>query len=504
MNPNSPEAIFTAESRSESASMKDVAPPLEAKTAPWIKRLIAECRSLPAEWLDKYGSPLHVVVTSEFQRNAAALLTPQKERGLSGGLYFARKANKLPCFAKAAQKAGLGVDTASDRELSETLALGVDPRKIIVTAIGKEQKLVTRAIAAGCLLVLDNDDELALTKATAHSLGMQAHIGLRFSGFTTDRLIDSRFGFPLNDAVQLIEMVQDPQIKLELLHAHLDRYDVHERSSAARQLMQCLDQTRARRRKIESGIGEEIKAIDLGGGILMRYLAKEEHWRDFLAALDEADKGTRAPFTWGGDNFGLKRRNLQDGAYELTANLYPAWNNLSKERFIAAVLDDRAGRLENLCGAPEDRQLYKEINDRGLSLYFEPGRALLDNCGVTLARVCLRKRDTQGNLLIGLEMNNTNLRPFRAEFTVDPYLLAHGERRALNEGVYLVGNRCAEGDLILRRKLNIGRLPECGDIFCFPNTAGYLAHHMETPTHGGSLPANILIDENYSIIGGAL
>src|ERR1700742_4550757 len=105
------------------------APPLTAKLAPWMERLIQNPRAV-REWISTHGSPLHAVVTAEFKRNVKDLLSPFKERGLAGGLFFARKANKLPWFVTAAKEAGIGVDTASLQELRETLELGVNPDQI--------------------------------------------------------------------------------------------------------------------------------------------------------------------------------------------------------------------------------------------------------------------------------------------------------------------------------------------------------------------------------------
>jgi diaminopimelate decarboxylase len=456
-------------------SKLDCAPALTAKLAPWMHRFI-EQPELGQRLIQSADSPVHVVVTSEFEINVAALMSVLTDRGMAGGLFFARKANKLPWFVSQAKEEGAGVDTASLNELRETLDLGVDPGSIIVTAIGKSEELVSLAASKGCLLVIDNADEIDMIGATAQRLGGTARVGVRFAGFNVKgRKVFSRFGLPIDDASTILAKIDaDSHLKLELLHAHLDRYDTEERAWAARQLLQVADHAQANGRKID--------AIDLGGGILIRYLEQEQQWNAFLEALVDSVAGHRPRFTYMGDGFGYY---AAAGEVAGTADLYPVWNQLSKERFLGAILDQSEG------GTP----LHKEITGRGLKLYFEPGRALLDNVGVTLAPVTFRKRDTLGNLLIGLGMNRTNLRPFRAEFCVDPILLGAEKRTRIDEGMFLVGNLCGEGDIIMRRKLDLGRMPEPGDIFCFPNTAGYLAHHLEVGTHGSGLPANILIDE---------
>ncbi|HEY9869607.1 MAG TPA: alanine racemase [Candidatus Obscuribacterales bacterium] len=427
------------------------------------------------DWLQQHGSPVHVVVASEFERNVNDLLSALHSRGLSGGLFFARKANKLPWFVTMAKEQGIGVDTASLNEVRETLELGISPDQIIVTAVGKEHELVAEAAGKGCLLVIDNADEMELVRSVARSLGKTARIGLRFSGFQVGgRAVFSRFGFPIGDAGELVAgATQSEHVKLELLHAHLDRYDTEERATAAQQLIKIADHL--------ATLGHPISGIDLGGGILIRYLEKESEWQAFLQQLVASVKGDEPPFTYRDDGLGYYRVGNE---VQGQADLYPAWNKLSKERFLAAVLDHRQD------GIP----LHRQLSERGLRLFFEPGRALLDNTGVTLARTAFRKRDTLGNLLIGLAMNRTNLRPFRAEFCSDPILLTSEPRSEMTEGAFLVGNLCSEGDILFRRKIDLRHLPEPGDVFAFANTAGYLAHHLEIGTHGNPLPRNLLVD----------
>lgn len=452
------------------------APPLRAKIAPWMQSMLAK-PSVLRDLIEQHGSPVHVVVDSEFKRNVGDLLSPFKARGLGGGLYFARKANKLPWFVQAAKDAGIGVDTASLSELKESLELGVPAEKLTLTAIGKDKQLIEFAIEAGAMIVIDNFDELQQVEAIALKRAKQARIGLRFSGFVCNgRQIFSRFGFPVQDAPQLLDRLSsNANVSLELLHAHLDRYDIDERAAAARHLIRLADRAKQ--------IGIDVNGIDLGGGILIRYLESQIEFENFRQSLVDAVRGQRPSFTYLQDGLGHYR--VADEVHG-KADLYPAWNDCSKERFISSVLDHTEG----------SKPLHQELQERNLQLFFEPGRALLDNGGITLSTVMFRKRDTLGNLLIGLAMNRTHLRPFRAEFCSDPIVMTFGRREALTEGAFVVGNLCSESDLIYRRMLELTAMPEPDDIFFFVNTAGYLAHHLEVGTHGNPLPTNVLLDDS--------
>jgi len=452
----------------------DCAPPLAGRQSSWVGKLL-ERPDLLGNLVEEWGSPLHLFATAPFDENVEALGAPVRERGLEGGLYFARKANKLPWFVSRCLDLGIGVDTASLEELEETLALGLPAERIVLTAVGKSARLVTRAVEAGVLIVADNHDELNAIKQAARQIGRPARIGLRFSGFELDgRTIHSRFGFPLKEAGDVLErVIHCDHLKLSVLHAHLDRYDPRERAAAVRQLVEIADRL--------ASDGQPVDGIDIGGGVLMRYLDDPGQWDAFLSRLREAVQERCEPITVGNDGFGFR---LENGELVGEPDLYPAYNEIAGAQFIEAVLDN----------SESGKPLHVELRERGLKLFFEPGRALLDGAGATVASVVFRKRDTRGNLLVGLAMNRMNLRPFRAEFCVDPILLAGGLRETAREGVFLVGCLCSESDYIYRRRLALEQVPEPGDLFLFPNSAGYLVHHMEIGTHGGRLPANLLID----------
>lgn len=477
-------AMITSSEECTVKELTSCAPPLPAKLAPWMEHLRARADLLDG-LLNFYGSPLHLFVGGEFRRNCRDLLSALKERSVSGSLFFARKANKLPCFVLLAKEEGIGVDVASVSELRETLELGLAPEKIVLTAIGKSPQLIKEAAGRGVLIVIENEDELkaALELSSSADAG-KMRVGLRFSGFEQNgRKLFSRFGFDISDAPCLLESIAAcPAIELEFFHAHLDRYDTEERTEAAGMLLELVE--RARQLGLAPG------AIDLGGGILIRYLQSEEDWLLFNKKLKSSVLGKEDSFTYLDDGLGY----IRAGTSLLgKADLYPAYNHLSKERFLGRVLDNKY----------KGEALYKRLIASGVSLYFEPGRALVDNCGMSFARVAFRKKDTLGNTVVGLDMNRLNLRPFRAEFCSDPLLLELGsrERQDLPAGAFLVGKLCSESDLIYRRKIDLKKLPVPGDIIAFANTAGYLVHHMEIGTHGDPLPKNLLISqEDHSVL----
>src|SRR5690606_9297660 len=137
-----------------------------------------------------------------------------------------------------------------------------------------------------------------------------------------------------------------------------------------------------------------------------------------------------------------------------------------------------------------------EVRKRGISMRMEPGRSALDQCGITVARVAFRKRDSQGNLLVGLEMNGTQLRSSSADFLLDPI---HIPSATVTNSVspvdgFLVGAYCLEQELILKRRIRFKAYPQVGDLVVFVNTAGYMTHFYESEAHQFELASNVFFD----------
>ena len=113
----------------------------------WQAELAAEPDRL-AELIAVHGSPVNLIDPRPMGRNIDALRVVAEKRGLELGVYFARKANKCLSLVDEAVRQRAGVDVASEHELSQVLARGVDPGRVILTAAVKPRRLIERAVAA--------------------------------------------------------------------------------------------------------------------------------------------------------------------------------------------------------------------------------------------------------------------------------------------------------------------------------------------------------------------
>jgi len=198
--------------------------------------------------------------------------------------------------------------------------------------------------------------------------------------------------------------------------------------------------------------------------------------------------GQRKPITYLNDPLGMVK--IGDDLHG-EPTVYPYYNEKYQALFLKEILQTTSG----IYGCP----LYDLIRERNIQLRMEPGRSLLDQAGMTVASVAFRKRDSDGNLLIGLEMNRTQLRSSSADFLLDPIHLPLRSDTIDRCTGYLVGAYCLEQELILKRKIQFEHFPEIGDLLVFPNTAGYMMHFFESEAHLFELAKNVFYDRETKI-----
>lgn len=449
-------------------------PPLTARLEPWMRELLADpaaCTSL----LEEHGSPVNVHDFSALPRHAAELGDAARAAGVELKVFVARKANKTLGLVEAAHRAGLGLDVGSHRELEQALDLGVPPSDIVVTAAIKPLPLLRLALDSGALLVLDNLDEAA---AVARVLGSGSDsapgggdsgtapgpypVALRLAPTPSDLIAPTRFGESAETWRDWAssQAAGPTGLQIQGIHFHLHGYDAAARARAVGEAAELVDALRE--------LGHRPHFIDMGGGIPMSYLEDPAQWAAFHDAHDQQDPAPVRSLTW---------------RAEPLRQVYPYYQQPVRGHWLHRLLG-----LEALPG--EDTA--SVLRARDLELRCEPGRSVLDGCGMTLARVVQRTTTSDGIPLVGLEMNRTQCRSTSDDFLVDPLLVrAGGDPSEPLEG-FLVGAYCIEAELILRRRLRFPDGIAVGDMIALPNTAGYLMHILESASHQIPLASNLV------------
>lgn len=449
--------------------------PLTPLTADWMQSLF-DAPEILQQAIKKYGSPINIHNTKPFVNNYQEYAETFERHGLSYQVFFARKANKSKIFVSQAKASDFGVDTASYQELKQCLEMGMPAERLVFTAAIKEERSIRLAVEHSVLIILDNQDECELTQQIGEELGKKAKIGFRISGFwVNDRKLYSRFGFDVEVFLDFMKnkFSQYTQLDYQGLHFHLDGYDTHQRGTAMHVAFDIAE-------KLQK-LNHRTLFLDIGGGLLMNYLADKSQWQTFQNELKAAVRGERPPLTFGNNGLGYE---MIDGELQGRMKVYPYFNELARSTFLEQVLKTEHN---SQTVAKRARQLQIEIR-------LEPGRSLLDQTGMTVAKVVHRKTDSRGDHHIGLAMNMTQMYSSSADFLLDPVVLHQETPTESDEAVevFFTGAYCLERDVLLKRRIQVAKLPQKGDLVCFLNTAGYMMHFFESEAHLFDLAKNLV------------
>ncbi len=307
---------------------------LEPRLAPRLGSLLAATGTLHT-LSDALGSPLHVVVPDQIAENLDGFRSVYRTHHLSGQVFFAHKANRSSALLRRLATTDAGVDVASLGELQHALGAGFTGDRITATG-PKNPEFLWLAARTGVTVSVDTTAELDQLAALvrAHALA-PVRVLLRLSGFETPgvRVLSrrSRFGTPVRELDALLEAVERHGDAVDPVGVayHLDTTSVAEKATALEGCLAALEACRSR--------GLRPRAVDIGGGFGVSYLAEREQWEAYTTALTSAVLGRRPPLTWGGHGYGLRE---ESGTLRGALGLYPAHRPLAG----AAYLDELLSR----------------------------------------------------------------------------------------------------------------------------------------------------------------
>jgi diaminopimelate decarboxylase len=431
--------------------------------------------SLVSQIITACGSPTSVLFPQAIDTNVRSFRSVLDTFKLKHAIYFAHKANQSDSLLKQLSATGVNCDVASIGELRHALACGFSGTRLQATGPKNAEFLhlcLLHNVAINVDCVQELKDILAVQKSVGS--GQKARILLRLSNFTLGNNFElppvklSRFGIQFAQLANVLSTFIVPNRDcLDLLgfSFHLDSTSVEERLDAIRYCFDAFDQALK--------LNLTPRVINIGGGFGINYLTHEEDWTRYQAAIKEAaltsQTGMPSAITWNNNFFGL---HAEGGTLRGSFNAYNFYNRLPGSAFLKELLSSKLHPYDKV-------PLGDTLRNNQIELWLEPGRALLDSAGLTLARVNSVKGPHDS--IVGLDMKRQDLAFLDQEIFVDPILL-----RTLStpdgpyKGYFLAGNLCLESDLIFRRKVFLPLAPEKGDIFAFINTAAYMMDFSAT------------------------
>ncbi len=401
------------------------------------------CEDAPAAALvQRFGSPLYVYSRATLEHHFSALRAAFAP--LNPLICFSIKSCPNVHICRMLRELGSGFDVVSGGELHRALLAGADPASIVFAGVGKSDREIGEALAAGVgLFNVESESELELLGQIARERGSIASAALRVNPdvdpkthrYTTTGKKATKFGVDLERA-------------REVFRAHAAA-----RSGAS---AQSADARCVNLRGLHVHLGSPVNDLDAYRESVRRCVALIEQLRQDGCGIDTLDLG-------GG--------------------------------FAADYLGDAGAAF-----APYAHAAAEELTGRGLRIVLEPGRAIAANAGVLLARVVHVKQSGEKRFVIVDAAMNDLIRPalYGAYHFVWP-ASARGRvpttRRAEQpfDGLLrcdVVGPVCESGDFLAQDRL----LPPVhrGDVLAI-FTAGAYGMSMSSQYNSRPRAAEVLV-----------
>ena len=368
--------------------------------------------------------PANIVFTDNFIDNINKFKDVFTHYSMQKNIFFSCKANKSYAFLYEAAQNDCGIEVSSYFELVDALKF---TKKIIASGPGKDKDYLSLAIKNNVIISVDDINELK--QIISYNNG--TNVMLRISNLQD---IISRFGINISQIDKCLSMIKGTKVNLIGFSFHINNYDLDIRIKAIKQLIDIIKNKNLK-----------IKYIDIGGGLPVNYCTKEAY-----------------------NNFMTNKSKKDFFKGKIFEEFYPYYNEIANEKALEYILEN----------------VKKNLN--GIELIIEPGRSLLNNCGISIFEVQYVKKVSNGDNLIVTNGNINCLSEqwFNTDYIIAPKLyckkVKHKKETFLAS---VVGNLCLEQDIITWKKIQFDIIPERGDLLIYYNTAGYQMDSNESTFH---------------------
>ena len=188
---------------------------------------------------------------------------------------YAVKANPNLAILNLFARLGSGFDVVSGGELARVIAAGGDPGRTVFSGVGKTEREMREALAAGILgFNVESESELLRLERVAGKMGRRAPVSLRVNPdvdakthpYISTGLKQSKFGIAFQDAMRLYRLAHSSRhLRVVGIDCHIGSQlvEVEPVADAVRKVLNLADGLASE--------GIEMEHIDLGGGLGIRY-----------------------------------------------------------------------------------------------------------------------------------------------------------------------------------------------------------------------------------------
>jgi len=394
------------------------------------------CEDVPlADLASKYGTPLYVysaaTIRGHFQR------LDQAWQGLDHRICFAMKANSNLAVLDLLAREGAGFDIVSGGELFRVLKAGGRADMCTYAGVGKTREEIEYAIREGVYSFnVESEAEMEFINEVAGALGRKAPIALRVNpdvDAQTHKYISTgthhnKFGIGLDRVEGVYEQAAGlPHLIIRGIQTHIGSQILE-----TRPFVEAMEKLAPLAARLKARHG--IEFFSIGGGVGIVY--------------EDALTSGRSAWWKSGDAPGLAFADYASAVRPMLADL-------------------------------------------GLKILLEPGRSLVGNAGVLLARVLYVKHTPSKTFVVTDAGMNDLIRPALYEGHHDIVPLREPAVGAPPGPVDVVGPVCESGDFFAQNRM----LPplEAGDGIALLSAGAY-GFAMASNYNARRLPAEILVE----------
>ncbi len=190
-------------------------------------------------------------------------------------IFYASKANFNLSVIKTFYDLGAGIDVNSEGEMYRALKAGGDPKRMIMSGVGKTRNEIQLALDKNILMIkVESEEELELIDEIAETCGKKAEVAIRVNPnvdakshpYISTGLMQNKFGINSADAIRIYK--NEKKYK----HLNFGGIDMHIGSqiTSLSPLVEAVEKLSQIYFEIKSA-GIKLKHFDVGGGIGVKY-----------------------------------------------------------------------------------------------------------------------------------------------------------------------------------------------------------------------------------------
>ncbi len=420
--------------------------------------------------VDRYESPLNLIFPQNLGENIEDFRSVYKKHRLKGRIYYVTKPCKSTALLREAKNHDVGIDVSSTNSLKMAIK-NRWPSELIVANGPKNTNYLSLCIQSGVLINADSFDELEhIIELQMKYPGQVVNLGVRLCGFHSPHVSFTSHDATFGIHIKHLERITDFLIQHKSV-LNFKGFSFHIATVQDDMRLVAIENVLSATLKVMKK-GLRPRSINIGGGYPIMYADSCAEWKDYTTSLKKSVLGTVEPQTWNRTGLGYRAENgvLSGGPMFIDHAPFRAKGEML-DFLLSSPLPEFGGRI------------FSDIlRDSLIELHVEPGKAMVDQCGITLGKVTFTKESALGETLIGLDMNRTNIQSTEQKLLTDPIVLYRNANTnpAHQDGVFYMGNLCLAYDMIQYNKTYPKNLPKRGDIIVFANTAAYLMDFVES------------------------